>query len=170
MPKAGSEAQAISLEGGGALLAIPANTAFAPGSGSTFTEAWIRRVCEVDDATLSSLMRLLVQLRRMKHALAAVGFFGGALMFGKLGIADPLYAALIYGTLAAVTGLPTLAVGTLAVRRLFLKEARRLGLSRSTALLVLTRAERKARFLHPMQRTETRVAKLMRAVRAWEEA
>lgn len=158
----------MSSSGEGAL--VPAGSAFAPGSGSTFTEAWIRRVADVDEATLSSLMRLLVQLRRLKHGLATLGFVIGALMFGRLNLDDPVYALLIHGTLAAIVGFPTLAIGTLTVRRLFLKEASRLGLSKSTALLVLTRAERRARFLRPLQGTEGRIRILTRAVRSWDEA
>lgn len=157
------------LGAGGETILVPAGSAFAPGAGSTFTEAWVRRVCEVDDATLSTLMRLLVQLRRLKHGLTGVASVVGALWFGRLDVADPTRAALIYGTLAAFAGFSTLAVGSLTVRRLFLREASRLGLSRSTSMLLLTRAERRARGLRPLLGTETRVHALTRAVRAWDE-
>lgn len=144
-------------------------TAFAPGSRDAFLEARYRRVREVDDATMSHLLRLLLRLRRIKHVLAGVGFLGGGLLFGVISVENPLYALLLHGTLATMVGLPTLAVGTLAVRRIFLKEAQRLGLSCSTAMLLLTRAERRARFLLRSANVDERVEELIRAVRAWDQ-
>ena len=149
--------------------ALPASSACAPGAGSTFTEAWVRRVTEVDDGTLQGMMRYLVHLRRIKHALGAGAFVAGAAMFGFLPIENPVYALLIHGTLACCCGVPTLAIGSLAVRRLFLQEAQRLGLSRSTSLLLLTRAERRARYMRPFQAPEHAVRALQEAVRAWDE-
>lgn len=148
----------------------PAASACAPGAGSTFTEAWVRRVAEVDDGTLHGMMRYLVYLRRIKLGLGVVAFAAGAAMFGHLPIQNPIYALLIHGTLACCCGVPTLAIGSLAVRRLFLKEAERLGLSRSTSLLLLTRAERRARYMRPFQTPEKAVRVLQEAVRSWDEA
>lgn len=144
-------------------------TAFAPSSRGAFQEAWFRQVREVDDATMSHLMRLLLRLRRIKHVLGAVGFTAGAMAFGVLPVDLPT-AVLLHGTLAAMLGFPTLAAGTLAVRRIFLKEAQRLGLSRSTAMLLLTRAERRARFMLPGADVDERVEQLIRAVHSWDEA
>jgi hypothetical protein len=146
------------------------STAMAPVSQSAFTEARFRRVREVDDATMAHLMRLLLRLRRIKHSLGLAGVAGGALIFGVLPIANPIYAALIYGTLAAIIGMPTFATGTLAVRRIFLKEAMRLGLSRSTAMLLLTRAEKRARWMRPFGATSQRIEQLIEAVHEWDEA
>lgn len=145
-------------------------SSFAPGSRDAFLEARYRRVREVDDATMTHLLRLLLRLRRIKHVLALVAFVGGAFVFGAIPVENPLYALLLHGTLAAMVGLPTLATGTLAVRRIFLKEARGLGLSASTAMLLLTRAERRARFLVFSTDADARVEQLLRVVRAWDEA
>lgn len=150
--------------------ALPAASPSAPGAGSTFSAAWVRSVAEVDDATLVSLLRHLIQLRRMKFGIAGLAFAMGAVMFGRLSVANPVYALLMYGTLGCVAALPALAVGGLTVRSLFLREAARLGLSRSTSLLLLTRAERRDRFVHPLQPTEPRVSRLMGAVREWDQA
>lgn len=145
-------------------------TTFAPSSRGAFLEASYRRVREVDDATMSHLLRLLLRLRRIKHALAGLGFVGGGFLFGVISVGNPLYALMLHATLAAMVGLPTLATGTLAVRRIFLKEAQRLGLSRSTAMLLLTRAERRARFMPPVGTADERVEQLVRAVREWDRA
>jgi hypothetical protein len=145
-------------------------TAFAPSSRGQFVDAWYRRVREVDDATMENLMRLLLRVRRIKHGLAAFAFVGGGMLFGLVPTDNPIYAFLIYATLACMLGMPTLATGTLAVRRIFLKEARRLGLSKSTAMLLLTRAERRARFQRPFVPADDRVEQLVEAVRDWDEA
>jgi hypothetical protein len=144
-------------------------TAFAPSSRGAFLEARMRRVREVDDATMDHLLRLLLRLRRIKYGLAAVSTVAGALSFGVLPVESLVYALLLHGTLAGILGFPTFAVGTLAVRRIFLQEAQRLGLSRSTALLLLTRAERRARFMSPLHRDDKRVELLTAAVHDWDE-
>lgn len=146
------------------------STAFAPSSRGAFVEAVFRRVRDVDDATMSHLLRLLLRLRRIKHVLAGIGFVGGGLLFGILPVDNPIQALLLHGVLAAMVGMPTLATGTLAVRRIFLKEARRLGLSRSTAMLLLTRAERRARFMLPAADVDESVEQLIHAVHAWDQA
>lgn len=145
-------------------------TTFAPSSRGAFLDAVYRRVREVDDATMSHLLRLLLRLRRIKHVLAVAGFVGGGLLFGIVTVENPVYSLLLHATLATMVGLPTLAAGTLAVRRIFLKEAQRLGLSRSTAMLLLTRAERRARFMLPSADVDERVEQLITAVRAWDQA
>jgi hypothetical protein len=72
---------------------------------------------------------------------------------------------LMYGTLAAMVGLPVFAISSLSVRRLFLREGQRHGLSRSAAMLILTRAERRARMLAPWRGTDEKIEALLRAVR-----
>lgn len=138
---------------------------FAAHSGAQFVEPWMRRVRDVDDDTLAGLLKTLVSLRRLKLAVAGVAAVAGALLFGLLEIQNPVYAVLIYGTLAACVGLPVFATGSLAVRRLFLQEAQRQGLARSTSTLVLTRAERRARFLAPWKREDEKIELLLQAVR-----
>lgn len=133
--------------------------------GGRFTEPWMRRVRDVDDDTLADLLKTLVMLRRLKLAVAAAAALAGALVWGFMDIENPLYAVLVYGTLATCVGLPVFASGSLAVRRLFLQEARRQGLARSTSTLVLTRAERRARFLSPWQSAEAKIELLLQAVR-----
>ena len=140
-------------------------TPFAAHSGAQFVEPWVRRVRDVDDLTLAGLLKTLISLRRLKMAVAGGAALCGAFVFGILPIANPAYAALIYGTLAAFVGMPVFAGGTLAVRRLFLREAQRHGLARSTSTLILTRAERRARFLPPWKGEEERIETLLRAVR-----
>ncbi len=147
--------------GHGNVLASP----FAAHSGGQFVEPWMRRVRDVDDDTLAGLLKTLVGLRRIKLGVTAAAAVAGALVFGVLRVADPTYAALIYGTLAGIVGMPVFAIGTLAVRRLFLREAQRHGLARSTSTLVLTRAERRARFLPPWKGDEERIDLLLKAVR-----
>lgn len=142
----------------------------APQSQSLFVEPWFRRVRDVDDDTLAGMLKLLVQLRRMKLALATAGAVGGALLFGLLRVENPVHALLIYGTLATFVGLPVFAGGTLAVRRLFLQEGARHGISKSATTLILTRAERRARFLSPFAREEDRIEALLRAVREPDRA
>lgn len=142
----------------------------APRAGSTFVEPWVRRVREVDDATLGALMRFLLALRRIKLGVAGLASIAGASLFGVLPVDNALYATLLYGTLAATTGLPAAAIGGLAVRRLFLREARRYGLSTSTALLLLTRGERRARHLVPRLSLDGHLEPVCHAVRAWDEA
>ena len=138
---------------------------FAAHSGGQFVEPWIRRVRDVDDHTLAGLLKTLVGLRRIKVAVTAVAAVAGAFVFGALHVDNPFYAALIYGTLATFVGMPVFAGGTLAVRRLFMKEARSQGLARSTSMLILTRAERRARFLPPWKGEEERIDVLLQAVR-----
>jgi hypothetical protein len=134
-------------------------------SSAQFVEPWMRRVRDVDDDTLAGLLKTLLGLRRLKWAVAGGAAVAGALLFGLLPIQDPVYAALIYGTLAGIVGLPVFAGGTLAVRRLFLQEARRQGIARSTSTLILIRAERKARFLPPWKGEDARIELLLQAVR-----
>jgi hypothetical protein len=138
---------------------------FAAHSGQQFREPWIRRVRDVDDDTLAGLLKTLMGLRRLKFAVAGGAAAVGALLFGILRIDEAAYAALIYGTLAGVFGMPVYAGGTLAVRRLFLREAQRHGLARSTSTLVLTRAERRARLLAPWRGEEEKIDLLLKAVR-----
>lgn len=138
---------------------------FAVHSGGQFVEPWMRRVRDVDDDTLAGLLKTLVGLRRLKLAVAGLAATGGALLFGVLDLENVGYAALIYGTLAGVFGLPVFAGGSLAVRRLFLQEAQRQGLARSTSTLVLTRAERRARFLPFWKPEDEKIELLLRAVR-----
>lgn len=142
----------------------------APQSQALFREPWQQRVRDVDDDTLAGLLKLLLQLRRMKVGITAVGAIAGALVFGVLRVEDPVYALLIHGTLATFFALPVFAGGTLAVRRLFLKEGRRHGISTSASTLILTRAERKARLLSPWKREDDRIEALLRAVREPDEA
>jgi len=115
-------------------------------------------------------VRTLVQLRRIKFGLTGVGFVGGAFVFGVLPLQSWVHMALIYGTLSLLVGMPVMATSTLAVRRLFLKEGQRQGLSRSAAMLVLTRAERQARHLRPFLSFEAKVERLKEAVRDWDRA
>jgi hypothetical protein len=145
-------------------------TPFAAHSGGAFVEPWMRRVRDVDDDTLAGLLKTLVALRRIKLAIAVTGAVGGALLFGLLSTQNPLHAILIHLTLATFVGMPAFAGGTLAVRRLFLRESRQHGLSLSASQLVLTRAERKARFLPPWTGEEARIEVLLRAVRDPDEA
>jgi hypothetical protein len=142
----------------------------APGTRSTYLEPWMRRVREVDDATLDDLLATLVNLRRIKLGLGALGFFGGMFSLGILPLESWLHMVLIYGTLAMLGTLPAMGIGSLAVRRLFLKDARSRGLSASAAMLVLTRANRKARHMLPVLGTETQVERLHEAVRDWDRA
>jgi len=146
-------------------------SSFAPSSQGAFVEAYFRRVREVDDGVMAHLMQLLLRLRRTKHTLVVGGLVVvGGLAFGTLPVSDPLYAVMICSTLALMVGMPTFATGSLAVRRIFLKEAQRLSLSRSTAMLLLTRAERRARFMRPFWKPEERIEMLISAVRSWDTA
>jgi hypothetical protein len=130
-----------------------------------FLTPWVRRVRDVDDHLLSELLRTLVGMRRLKLAVGAAAAAAGGLLFGLLPINNPTYALLIYGTLAATVALPVIAISSLSVRNLFLREGTRNGLSRNAAMLVLTRAQRRARFLPPWNGTDEQVALLRRAVR-----
>ncbi|HEY4221628.1 MAG TPA: hypothetical protein VGO62_09800 [Myxococcota bacterium] len=138
---------------------------FAAHSGQQFTQPWVRRVRDVDDHVLAGLLKTLVNLRRIKIGATAVAAVAGALVFGVLHVDNPFYTALIYATLAGFVGMPVFAGGTLAVRRLFLREAQTQGLARSTSTLILTRAERRARFLPPWTPEEERMDLLLQAVR-----
>ncbi len=139
-------------------------TPFAPQSQDQFVEPWHRRVREVDDDTVAGLLQQLVMLRRLRNLVALACCAAGVAIFGLLDVRG-LYAVLIYGVLAATVGMPVFAIGSLSVRRLFLKEARRQGLSTSAAVLILTRAERKARFLAPWKPEEQKIDALLSAVR-----
>jgi hypothetical protein len=136
-----------------------------PFRNSQFTEPWVRRVRDVDDHVLAGLLKTLVSLRRIKFGISAMAALAGACVFGFLHVENIAYAALIYGTLAACVGMPVFAGGTLAVRRMFLREAQNHGLAKSTSTLILTRAERRARFLPPWKGEDERIDTLLRAVR-----
>jgi hypothetical protein len=151
-------------EPGNLALTLAAETSFASHSSAQFREPWLRRVRDVDDDTVAGLLQQLLQLRRLRNAVAAGCSVAGMGVFGLLDVAG-LYALLIYGTLAATVGMPVFAVGSLSVRRLFLRESERQGLSNSAAMLVLTRAERRARFLAPWRSDEQKIAALLAAVR-----
>lgn len=142
---------------------------FAAHSGGQFVEPWLRRVREVDDHTLAGLLKTLVGLRRLKYGVTSVAAVAGSLIFGIIDAA-PLYALLIHSTLAAFVALPVFGSGSLAVRRLFLREARRQGVSKSASMLILTRAERRARFLSPWRKDDDKLDALLRAVREPDEA
>jgi hypothetical protein len=139
-------------------------TPFAPQSQEQFVEPWHRRVRDVDDDTVAGLLQQLIFLRRMRNFVAVACCVLGMGVFGSLAV-HGLYAVLIYGVLAAMVGMPVFAIGSLSVRRLFLREARQQGLSRSAAMLVLTRAEREARLLAPWKGTEAQIDTLLKAVR-----
>lgn len=130
----------------------------------------MRRVREVDDDTLANLLKTLLVLRRLKFGVAAAAAALGGLLFGVLRIDDATYALLIYATMAGVCALPVFAGGTLAVRRLFLREAQSQGLARSTSTLILTRAERRARLLAPWRAEEEKIELLLAAVREPDSA
>ena len=139
-------------------------TPFAPQSQEQFVEPWHRRVREVDDDTVAGLLQQLVLLRRLRNSVALACCAAGMAVFGQLNVGG-LYALLIYGVLAGMVGMPVFAIGSLSVRRLFLKEAKRQGLSTSAAVLILTRAERKARFLAPWKPNDMKIDALLQAVR-----
>ena len=143
-------------------LPAPLPDPFAAHSQGQFAEPWLRRVRDVDDDTLAGLLKTLVGLRRLRLGATAFAAVAGALVFGLL---DTPYAILIHATLAAFTALPVFSVGSLAIMRLFMKEARRAGLSQSAGVLVLTRAQRRARLLAPWKGEEATVELLRRAVR-----
>jgi hypothetical protein len=145
-------------------VAGPQETPFAAQSQGQFIEPWHRRVRDIDDLTIAGLLQQLIVLRRMRNVVAVLCCVAGMGVFGALQIGG-LYAVLIYGILAGMVGMPVFAIGTLSVRRLFLREARDQGLSLSAGVLVLTRAEREARFMSPFLSTETKVDRLLKAVR-----
>lgn len=140
-------------------------TSSAPYAESRFLEPWMRRVRDVDDHTLAGLLRSLVQLRRLRNAVTLGAGLLGAFVFGLLRTANPLYGVMIHVFLAFLVGLPVFAIGSLSVRRLFLRDAHAQGLSHSAGILVLTRATRRARFLAPWKRTDEHVEALLHAVR-----
>lgn len=153
------------------LARLPASeTSMAPQSNAAFVEPWLRRVRDVDDDTLAGLLSQLIGLRRLRNAVAAVCCVLGMSVFGVIGSVPLAYMALIYGVLAVTVGFPVFAIGSLSVRRLFLKEAQAQGLSRAASMLVLTRAERRARLLAPWQGMDKKVDALMKAVRDPDEA
>ena len=125
----------------------------------------MRRVREVDDDTLDALLDELLQLRRTKAVFTGAFFIGGAFITGVPNFSHGLVSLLVYGTLACAMGLPAMAVGSLSVRRLFLRSAQRSGLSKSAAMLAFTRAERRARTLRPFSRREDARKLLHDAVR-----
>ncbi len=142
-------------------------TSMATQSNTAFLEPWLRRVRDVDDDTLAGLMQQLVSLRRLRNVTAAVACAFGIGTFG-LGLAAGVpfaYIALMNAVLAVAVGFPVFAVGSLSVRRLFLKEAEAQGLSKAASMLVLTRAERRARFIAPWQGNEQKLDALIQAVR-----
>lgn len=143
-------------------LPVPVPQPFAAHSQGQFVEPWLRRVRDVDDDTLASLLKTLVGLRRLRLGATAFAALAGSLVFGLL---DTPYAVIIHATLAAFTALPVFSVGSLAIMRLFMKEARRAGLSRSAGVLVLTRAQRRARLLAPWRSEDALVEMLRKAVR-----
>lgn len=143
-------------------LPVPLPDPFAAGSKGQFLEPWLVRVRDVDDHTMNGLLKTLLQLRRIRNVATALAAVGGALVFGVL---DSRYALILHATLAAFTALPVFAVGSLAIMRLFLKDARRSGLSRSAGVLVLTRAQRRARTLPPWKGEDAAVELLRKAVR-----
>lgn len=143
-------------------LPVPVPQPFAAHSQGQFVEPWLRRVRDVDDDTLAGLLKTLVALRRLRLGATAFAAIGGALVFGVL---DTPYAIIIHATLAAFTALPVFSVGSLAIMRLFLKETRRAGLSPSAGVLVLTRAQRRARLLAPWHGDDATVELLLKAVR-----
>ena len=142
----------------------------APQSNATFVEPWLRRVRDVDDDTLAGLLSQLISLRRLRNAVAAVCCAVGMSVFGLMQGLPLAYMLLIYGVLAVTVGFPVFAIGSLSVRRLFLREAGAQGLSRAASMLVLTRAERRARLLAPWQDIDAKVDALMKAVRDPDEA
>ncbi|MCP4498910.1 MAG: hypothetical protein GY822_02955 [Deltaproteobacteria bacterium] len=144
-----------------------------PGVGlrpSQFQEPWMHRAREVDDDTLDFLMTHLVQLHQTKYANSTFGFFGGMFLLGVPNFSHGWVSLLVYGTLAAVVGMPAFAVGSLSVRRLFLREAKEHGLSSSAAMLLLTRAERKALSLRPFLPRDKAQRLLIEAVREPDKA
>jgi uncharacterized membrane protein len=143
-------------------MSAPVPEPFAAHSQGQFVEPWLRRVRDVDDDTLAGLLKTLVGLRRLRFGATTLAAIGGALVFGVL---HTRYALLIHCTLGAFTGLIVFAGSTLAIMRLFLKEARRTGLSTSAAVLVLTRAQRRARLLAPWRGDDAAVERLLTAVR-----
>jgi hypothetical protein len=143
---------------------VPASNSFAAQSEGQFREPWLRRVRDVDDDTVAGLLQQLLSLRRLRNTVAAVACVAGMGVFGLLDIAG-VYALLIYGTLATAVGMPVFAIGSLSVRRLFLRESLAQGLSPAASMLVLTRAERRARFLAPWHSDEQKIATLLAAVR-----
>jgi hypothetical protein len=143
---------------------VPEPTSFAALSGGQFQEPWLRRVRDVDDDTVAGLLQQLLSLRRLRNSVAAVACGTGVGIFGFLQV-DGVYALLIYGTLAAALGMPVFAIGSLSVRRLFLRESLAQGLSPAASMLVLTRAERRARFLAPWRNDDEKIAALLAAVR-----
>ncbi|MBI1944608.1 MAG: hypothetical protein HYS27_02870 [Deltaproteobacteria bacterium] len=143
-------------------LSVPAPDPFAAGSKGQFVEPWLVRVRDVDDDTMAGLLKTLVQLRRIRAGATVLAALAGALVFGVL---DTPYALIIHATLAAFTALPVFSVGTLAIMRLFLKETQRSGLSKSAGVLILTRAQRRARLLAPWKGDDAAVELLFKAVR-----
>ncbi len=143
-------------------LPVPLPDPFAAGSKGQFVEPWLVRVRDVDDDTLTGLLKALLLLRRIRNIATAAAAAAGALVFGLL---DTPYALIIHATLAAFTALPVFSVGSLAVMRLFLQDARRSGLSRSAGVLVLTRAQRRARTLPPWKGEDAALEALRKAVR-----
>jgi hypothetical protein len=137
---------------------------------NAFTRPWISRVRDLDDGTLRALSDLIFQLRRIKYGVTAASFLAGVAVLGLLPIEQPLYALLFYATAGTTFALPTLGATSLAVRQVFLREAKKLGVARGTAMLLMTRAEREVRHLSPLSSREDRVEAMMKAVQNWDRA
>jgi len=134
-------------------------------SNAAFVEPWVRRVRDIDDDTLAGLLQQLIALRRLRNVVAAVACTFGMSIFGVIGTVPVGYLVLMYAVLAVSVGFPVFAVGSLSVRRLFLREAEGQGLSKAASMLVLTRAERRARLLAPWRSNDAKIAALIDAVR-----
>jgi len=134
-----------------------------------FVEPWHLRVRDVDDGTMTSLLRTLAELRRTKMALTAASAFVGAGFFGVLPV-DIVYALMMHVVLACMAALPTHGIATLVVRGMFLREARRNGLSASASMLLMVRAERRARGLRFFTPIDTAVVEMRDAVRDMDRA
>jgi hypothetical protein len=144
-------------------------SASAPMSLTQFVEPWHLRVRDVDDATMTSLLRSLAELNRTKYALTTVAAVVGASVFGVLPV--PLgYALMMHVVLACMAAFPTHGIATLIVRGMFLREAKKSGLSGSAAMLLLVRAERRARTLRMWNSLDTSVVAMRDAVRDMDRA
>jgi hypothetical protein len=144
-------------------------SASAPMSLSQFVEPWHLRVRDVDDATMTSLLRSLAELLRTKYALTSVSAVVGASLFGALPV-DLVYALMMHVVLACMAAFPTHGIATLIVRGMFLREARKSGLSGSAAMLLMVRAERRARSLRVWTPLDTAVVAMHDAVRDMDRA
>jgi hypothetical protein len=142
----------------------------ASGWQNAFGRPWIKRMGELDDGTLRALSELLIQLRRVKYGVTGTAFAAGMAVLGSLPIENPIYKMMFYLTAGLTFALPTVGVTSLAVRQVFLREARKLGVGKGTAMLLMTHAERKVRHLSPFLKKDSRVEQMMLAVRNWDQA